>query len=61
MSLKHRLSDPELAQLQQVMLREPLPPADVANPTALVDLLGKGLIRLEHNFYWVHWEAISKS
>ena len=61
MSLKHRLSDPELAQLQQVMLGEPLPQAKVDDPSALVALLGRGLVRLEHGFYWPQWEAISRS
>jgi hypothetical protein len=59
--LKYRLSPPEVAQLQQVMLGEPLPQSKVTDPPALVDLIGKGLVRLEHGFYWPEWSLIPKS
>lgn len=58
---KLKLSDAELAQLQQLMLLEPLPSAQVTDPMALVDLVGKGLARFEHGFYWPNWERFSKS
>ena len=60
MKLKYRLSDPELAQLQETMLLEPLPQAKVSDPSALVALVGRGLVRLEHGFYWPCWDAISR-
>jgi hypothetical protein len=61
MKLKHRLSEPELLQLQQLMLREPRLPGEIENPSALVDLLGRGLVRLEHGRYWVEWENIGRT
>lgn len=59
MALKHRLSDPELAQLQEIMLREPIPQASVSDASATVSLVGRGLVYLAHGFYWPDWDAIS--
>ena len=61
MKLKYRLSEDEIIELQNVMLHEPLPPSKVISPTCITSLLGKGLVRVEHNFWWPCWEAISKS
>jgi hypothetical protein len=61
MKLRDRLSDPELEQLQAVMLGEPLPVTKVKDPSALVELLGKGLVYQAHGFYWPAWDVISKS
>jgi len=60
MKLKYRLPEDELLQLQELMLNEPLKPSDVSNTPALVALLSKGLVRLEHDFYWPNWDAISR-
>jgi hypothetical protein len=59
MKLRHRLSDPEIGQLQQVMLHEGLKPSEIHDPGALTDLLGKGLVRIEYGRYWPNWDAIS--
>jgi hypothetical protein len=61
MKLNHRLSDPEIAQLQQVMLHEGLLPSAIENPGALTELLGKGLVRIEFGRYWPCWDAIRQS
>jgi len=61
MSLKHRLSDPELTQLQAIMLGEPMLPSDIEDPAALVSLLGRGLVRQEHGRYWPDWDLIAKN
>jgi hypothetical protein len=58
MKLNHRLSDPEIAQLQQVMLHEGLLPSEIKDPGALTELLGKGLVRIEFGRYWPNWEAL---
>jgi hypothetical protein len=57
MKLRDRLSDREIAQLQVVCLREPLPAVQVVDPAALVDLLGKGLVRQERGSYLACWDA----
>ena len=59
MRLCQRLSDPEIAQLQQVMLHEGLLPSAIHDPGALTELLGKGLVRIEYGRYWPNWHAIS--
>lgn len=60
MKLHQRLSDREVTQLQSLMLSEGQRPADIEDPGALTDLLGKGLVRIEFGRYWPNWDAISR-
>jgi hypothetical protein len=58
MKLKDRLTPAEAAELQHLMLREPLPAHLCLNPDAMVALLALDLASFVRSHWYVNWSQI---